>query len=283
VIDLDNAGFDGASMAMTSSDYVHGYSDRERARLQDQSQTLSQLLHHNTVYPAGARVLEAGCGVGAQTVILARNSPGAHFTSIDVSVDSLAAAQAAVSKTGASNVTFQVANLYDLTFPADTFDHVFVCFVLEHLNRPDEALRQLKRVVKPDGTITVIEGDHGSTFFHPHSDVAWRTIQCLVDLQARAGGNSLIGRQLFPLLNHAGFRQVTVSPRFVYADSSRRAWVDGFTEKTYIAMVEGVRERALAAGLIDAPTWDRGIAELRAAAGPDGTFCYTFFKATAFK
>jgi len=268
---------------MTASDYVHGYSERENTRLRDQSQTLAQLLHHDTLYPPGARVLEAGCGVGAQTVILARNSPHAHFTSIDLSLDSIAAARAAVARKGFTNVTFQAANLFDPPFPEASFDHVFVCFVLEHLGRPLDALLQLKKVLKPGGTLTAVEGDHGSAFFHPHSDLAQRTIQCLVDLQARTGGNALIGRELFPLLNRAGFREVRVSPRFVYADPSRPQWVDGFTEKTFIAMVEGVREPALAAGMMDEPTWRQGIADLRAAAGPDGTFCYTFFKATALR
>ena len=91
----------------------------------------------------------------------------------------------------------------------------------------------------------------------------------------------MIGRRLFPLLRAAGFRNVTVSPRFVYVDSSRPAWVRGFTWNTYIAMVEGVREPALRAGLIDRPCWDKGIADLKASAGRDGTFCYTFFKAVA--
>ncbi len=51
--------------------YVHGYSAGEETRLQDQATTLTGLLHADTRYPAGSRVLEAGCGVGAQTVILA--------------------------------------------------------------------------------------------------------------------------------------------------------------------------------------------------------------------
>jgi hypothetical protein len=59
--------------------------------------------------------------------------------------------------------------------------------------------------------------------------------------------------------------------------------VEGFTRNTYIAMVEGAREQALAAGLIDRPAWDQGIADLKASAGPNGTFCYTFFKAVAAK
>jgi SAM-dependent methyltransferase len=263
--------------------YVHGYSERERQRLQDQSQTLADLLHHDTLYPAGSQVLEAGCGVGAQTVILAKNNPRTRFTSIDASSASIEAARTAVGRAGFSHVTFQTADIFELPFPEASFDHVFVCFVLEHLRQPGEALRRLRAVLKPGGTLTVIEGDHGSTFFHPRSDAAWRTIQCLIDVQEEMGGNALIGRELYPLVRDAGFRDVTVSPRFVYVDASRPAWVAGFTRNTYIAMVEGVREHALATGMIDRPAWDKGIADLKASAGPEGTFCYTFFKAVAVK
>jgi ubiquinone/menaquinone biosynthesis C-methylase UbiE len=264
-------------------DYVHGYSEREDRRLRDQSQTLAELLHHDTIYPAGSTVLEAGCGVGAQTVILAKNSLAARFTSVDVSPASLETAAASVRRAGFDNVTFQAADIFQLPFPESHFDHVFICFVLEHLHEPVRALQCLKRVLKPGGTLTAIEGDHGSTFFHPRSDAAWRTVQCLIDLQAATGADALIGRRLFPLLQAAGFRDPKVSPRFVYVDSSRPAWVEGFTRNTYIAMVEGVRERALAAGMIDRNAWEKGIADLETCAGPEGTFCYTFFKGVAVK
>ena len=69
----------------------------------------------------------------------------------------------------------------------------------------------------------------------------------------------------------------------VYADSSRPTWVEGFSKRTFIAMVEGVREQALSMGLIDEPTWDQGIRDLYRATEADGTFCYTFFKAVAHK
>ena len=152
--------------------YVHGYSEREHTRLHDQASTLTELLHGDTIYPPKSSVLEAGCGVGAQTIILAKNSPEAHFLSIDISEESLNKAKVLAEKEGISNVQFQKANIYQLTFAEETFDHIFVCFVLEHLLRPLDALMNLKRVLKTGGSITVIEGDHGSTYFCPESKAA---------------------------------------------------------------------------------------------------------------
>src|SRR5262245_40334887 len=112
-----------------SGTYVHGYDARESERLHDQAGTLVELLHGDTAYPAGARVLEAGCGVGAQTVTLSARSPEARFTSIDLSEETLEQARAH----GLPNVDLQRADILDLPFEPASFDHVFVCFVLEHM------------------------------------------------------------------------------------------------------------------------------------------------------
>src|SRR5512135_788137 len=109
-----------------SKAYVHGYSRRENTRLQDQATTLVELLHGDTRYPAGSRVLEAGCGVGAQTVTLARNSPGARITSVDISAASVAEASRRVSEEGLTNVRFGQADIFDLRYPPGSFDHVFL-------------------------------------------------------------------------------------------------------------------------------------------------------------
>jgi SAM-dependent methyltransferase len=258
--------------------YVHGYDEQANLRLQDQADALRELLHADTRYPAGSRVLEAGCGVGSQTVTLARNSPRARFVSVDVSAASLAEARRRVEAAGLGNVEFRQADIFALPFEPASFDHVFVCFVLEHLARPVEALRLLRELLKPGGTITVIEGDHGSTYFHPESEAARRAIQCQVDLQRAAGGNALIGREVYPLLVRAGFEAARVSPRMVYVDASRPALVEGFTKKTFTAMIEGVREAAIAAKMISPGDFDAGIRALYRTAEGDGVFCYTFFK-----
>ncbi len=184
---------------------------------------------------------------------------------------------------GLRNVDVQQGDIFDLPFEAASFDHVFVCFVLEHLARPVDALRALRRLLRPGGTITVIEGDHGSTFFHPDSPAAQAAIGCQVELQARAGGNAMIGRQVYALLDGADYDDVRVSPRMVYVDASRPHLVDGFTRKTFTAMIEGIGPTVISTGLIDAESFNDGIRALHRTTEADGMFSYTFFKAVAVK
>ena len=260
------------------SDYVHGYDERANERLADQAAALIEPLHRDTHYPGGSRVLEAGCGVGAQTVTMARRSPDAQFVSIDVSAESLAVAKRRIADAEIENVEFRHADMFSLPFEPASFDHVFVCFVLEHVPRPAEALAILRELIRPGGTIMVIEGDHGSTYFHPDSDAAHDAIRCQVELQRASGGDANIGRQVYPLLAAAGFEDIQVSPRMIYVDASRPDLVDAFTRKTFTAMIEGTREAALAADLIEPDRFDAGVRDLYRTAEEDGVFCYTFFK-----
>lgn len=228
-------------------------------------------------------MLEAGCGVGAQTVTLAVRSPDAHFVSVDVSTESLAQAKARTDLAGVSNVELRPADLFALPFEAESFDHVFVCFVLEHLRQPVAALVALRRMLRPGGTITVIEGDHGSTYFHPDSAEARAVIDCQIRLQHDVGGDALVGRKVYPLLVEAGFAGVRVSPRMVYVDASRPDLVDGFIRKTFTAMIEGVRPAAIDSSLIDPDRFDAGTAALHRTTEADGVCCYTFFKGVGEK
>ncbi|MCU0632637.1 MAG: methyltransferase domain-containing protein [Methanolinea sp.] len=259
--------------------YVHGHSKREAVRLSDQAGTLSELLHHDTSYPPGSLVFEAGCGVGAQTRILSSKSRGARIISLDLSPLSLSCARRAVVAEGWENVTFARGDIHHLPFREGSFDHVFICFVLEHLASPEKALASLRQVLKPGGTLTVIEGDHGSAFFYPESRYAAEAIHCLEEIQREMGGNPRIGRELFPHLTSAGFKGVQVSPRQVYVDGSRPGLVEGFTRQTFTAMVEGVREKVVLGGKMSAEDFDQGIRDLYRTSESGGTFCYTFFKA----
>lgn len=258
--------------------YVHGYSGREAIRLNDQADTLDNIIHNDTVFPEKSFVLEAGCGVGAQTKIIASKNPDSKFISVDISEESIKEAQQQIKSLAIKNVEFRQADIYSLPFTDETFDSVIVCFVLEHLHNPTLALNELKRVLKKGGAMIAIEGDHGSTFFYPDSKFAHSAIDCQIQLQKQNGGNSNIGRELYPLFNSIGLSDILVSPRMVYVDSSKPQLVDGFIKNTFTAMIEGVGDKAVEHGIIDKLTFDKGIHDLYRTAESDGVFSYTFFK-----
>lgn len=258
--------------------YVHGYSPLETNRLNDQADSLAELLHYDSLWPENSRILEAGCGVGAQTKTVAPMNKNSDFISIDISSESLNQASQLARSLEINNVVFKQADIFDMPFEDEYFDHIFVCFVLEHLPNPVEALNNLKRVLKPKGTITLIEGDHGSAYFHPDSSEAKKAIQCLVLLQKQNGGDANIGRKLYPILEDAGFEGINVSARQVYVDDSNPRWVESFTKNTFTAMIQGISKEAIAQKLISEKEMEKGISDLFKTAEGHGTFCYTFFK-----
>ena len=264
--------------------YVHGYSVRETQRLYKQAEILEDILHSGTAFPANARVLEAGCGVGAQTRLLVKRSPDAVFTCIDVSEKSLAAADRLKEQARFNNVSFRREDITRLSFADATFDHIFVCFVLEHLEIPVAALKELKRVLKTGGTITVIEGDHGSCFWHPETPESITAWNGLITAQRNIGHDPNIGRRLTPLLTEAGFELQTCEPAWLYADRLKPALRDGMVDHIIVPMVQSAEQRILADHIVSKEAYEQGIADLsRVDQIEEGTFFYTWFKAVAKK
>lgn len=270
-------------MSKSSTQYLHGYHGEESRRLTDQANSLAEILHADIRFPGGERILEVGCGVGAQTVHLLNNNPDCHFVCIDRSRESIQQATQRVAGLANDRVELLRADIFDLPFSQQSFDHLFVCFVLEHLEQPVNALQELRLLLKPGGTLTVIEGDHGSFYCHPDTKKGMLMVQCLIYIQATMGGNGLIGRQLYPLLNESGFRDIAITPEIVWVDDSRPELNQSFSRDTFIAMLNGVKDQAIERGLMSESDWNQGINELNLATQVGGGFSYTFFKARAFR
>lgn len=259
--------------------YVHGYNDRETRRLLEQSLILEELLHSGTRYLEGGRILEAGCGVGAQTMILARRNPGIDLISMDISATSIRKAEPLVRQAGYRNVTFLQGDIYNSGFGPASFDHIFVCFLLEHLPDPCGALRIMINLLRKGGTITVIEGDHGTGVWTPETEDARRAWDCLIQSQQYLGHDPFIGRRLFPLLKSAGFQDIEVTPRPVYADPSNQELLEGVVNRIIAPMVLSAGDRVLEQQLLTREDWEKGLQDISNVASSDeGTFFYTWFK-----
>jgi hypothetical protein len=85
------------------------------------------------------------------------------------------------------------------------------------------------------------------------------------------------------MLSNAGFANVNVNPRQVYVDDSKPEMLDAFVRNTFTAMIKGVADEAISKSIITREDMETGIRELYHTAEGGGSFCYTFFKAIAYK
>jgi SAM-dependent methyltransferase len=108
---------------------------------------VSLLLDAAGVGPA-VKVLDVGTGTG--TVAVAACARGAAVTAVDADPDMVKLAQEA-----AKGAQVRIATLPSLPFANDQFDAVVANFVLNHVGRPLGALRELRRVARPEGTVAV--------------------------------------------------------------------------------------------------------------------------------
>lgn len=100
---------------------------------------------------AGKTVLDAGCGLGYGTATLSA-AGAAHVTGVDVAQDAVDRARAA-AQDGA--VDFVVADIHALPFEGASFDMVTCFEVIEHVERQDEAVAELRRVLRPGGVLAI--------------------------------------------------------------------------------------------------------------------------------
>jgi ubiquinone/menaquinone biosynthesis C-methylase UbiE len=90
----------------------------------------------------GMSLLDCGCGPGTITIGLAQAVAPGQVVGIDIEPSLLERASALGREQEVSNVHFQVANVFELSFSAGSFDAVFAHTLLSHLNQP---LRASKR------------------------------------------------------------------------------------------------------------------------------------------
>jgi ubiquinone/menaquinone biosynthesis C-methylase UbiE len=92
-------------------------------------------------------LLDCGCGAGSITVGLAERVAPGEVVGVDISESQIEKAREIAANDNILNLRFDVASIYDLPFPSNSFDSVFSHAVLEHLDDPIQALKEMRRVL----------------------------------------------------------------------------------------------------------------------------------------
>jgi ubiquinone/menaquinone biosynthesis C-methylase UbiE len=162
----------------------------------------------------GMRLLDCGCGPGALTVDLAQVVAPGEVVGIDLEASQFEFGRLRAAEKSLTNVRFAQGSIYDLAFPADSFDAVFAHAVLYHLRDPGRALGEIHRVLRSGGVVGVRDADAGGDVFSPASPLLDRAWSLMARVLEHNGGDIHLGRKHRALLRAAGFTGVEASASF---------------------------------------------------------------------
>ena len=123
---------------------------------------------------AGETVLELGPGPGAFTVDAAeRAGPEGRLIAVDIQPEMIEQVEARVRRAGLTNVETHVASAYDLPLDDDIVDRAFLITVLPEIPDPVRGLREVYRVLRPGGIVSISEEFVDPDYPLRKTTVAW--------------------------------------------------------------------------------------------------------------
>jgi len=196
----------------------------------------------------GMRLLDVGCGPGTITAGLARRVAPGETIGIDMSPGVIETAKALVKEAASHGLSFEVGNVYQPRFAADSFEAIFAHQVLQHLRRPSQALLSMRTLLVSGGVLGVREVDWGGTTFYPDNPEMRRFLELYYELARRNGGEPDAGRRLRRWFREAGFAETRISTSTTcYADAvATREWGETYAQR---ALHSNIADKALEYGL----------------------------------
>ena len=257
--------------------YIHGETDaKETSRLEKQARFLTRWILDGVEAGPGALVLDLACGTGAMVRRLAARLPDAILFGADLSRPQLRAA-----RLRSPWLPLVQSNATALPFHSGAFDVVHWSWLLEHVprERAVDILREVRRVLAPEGVAWMTEVDNDSLAFWPRIPLAEESFRALWKVQEEGGGDPIIGRKLYGLCRAAGFTDVQVFPTtFHLHHGSPPGYFHGMLEE-FAEILDSARE-----SLPDPlkPRADEAAAQvLGIEKDPGASFTYTCFRVRA--
>ncbi|QDU67794.1 class I SAM-dependent methyltransferase [Engelhardtia mirabilis] len=271
------------STAEKKRGYLHGFTEREQDRLYHQARFMEQRIYGRLPLHRSRRLLEVGCGVGAQSEILLRRFPDMHVTGVDASESNLARARRRLAELPGAEGRWELSlqDASSLSQETGSFDAAFLCWVLEHVPNPAQILSEVRRVLRPGSVVVATEVQNMSFFIDPYSPCTMNYWLAFNDYQLELGGDPFVGAKLGNLMLAVGYREIRTRVRTIHLDNrspGERADFLRFWSDLLLSGSAGLLE----AGKVSEEVVEGMKGELKSVAhDPNAVFFFSFVQAEA--
>ena len=197
--------------------------------------------------PRVARVADLGCGTGNTLRWFAEQvGEGGAVTGIDLSVEQLAIARARAEEAGYRNIRVIEGSIYETGLPRDAFDVVHCRFVLCHLNRPMDALREMAAIARPGGLVIAFDIDLAGIFSTPETPAFVRMREVFFARTSLRGADPRLGLKLPRMFLEAGLgapETALVHPIHLRGER-KRLWAYSLLEAGAYTVEQGICTQA---------------------------------------
>jgi SAM-dependent methyltransferase len=202
----------------------------------------------------GLRCLDAGCGIGAVSLELARRvGPVGAVVGIDRDEPALELARREAERQ-AVPAAFRTESVLDLA-EESAYDLVYSRFLLAHVPDAPRAIEQLVRAARPGGVVVIEDVDFAGHFSFPACPAFDRYVDLYQAAVHHRGGDACLGRRLLGLLGQAGLARLRL-------EVVLPAFHEGEGKDIARLTLEHIRESVVSAGLASNREVDRLVAEL---------------------
>lgn len=190
--------------------YIHGFTKGEQDRLFEQARVHEEIIFSQVDFKNCEKIIEVGCGVGAQTKILLERFPHLNIQCVDASNAQIERAEVALKEyLKKGQIKMAQADALNLPFADNAFDGAFLCWILEHVQRPIEILEEVKRILKPGGVVYCNEVFNSTFYIHPYAPATLKFWFEFNDYQWSLKGDPFVGGKLANYLLKAGFQNIS--------------------------------------------------------------------------
>lgn len=263
---------------MEKAIYVHGTDESEQERLEVLNQMTNKSFIDFLELEETNHVLEVGSGLGILAEEVAKIVSRGKVFGIEYSREQLLIAE----RKSLANLLFIPGDAHELPFEDNCFDVVYCRYVLEHVKNPLQVLKEMYRVLKPNGKAFVQENNILVNVIYPvcrNFDYVWEKFSIL---QNKIGGDALIGKRLFPLFKSSGFKNIelSIAPEVHYfGKPTFRPWIENL-----VGNIRSGQEQMKEHNLITQEDINMAITELKnLIACDDGSAFFYWNRATGVK